>query len=235
MKDDDAEDTTDACTQSESTESDQRSGSGPRSGGVAPAAAAAFAFLILRIFAVSGYNWDTAFVVSTTIGLDDGLSLLFGSLMAGQLLVAVLLVFVLPLLLADLVWGPRGHRPVVVLSSALGLVTLVALTVSFYHWWLPLSTLAALGVLALIRRLPAPHPLRRASVAVMVRAVWVAGVAILLVAALTQTPWVPHEQIQTTDGTITGYVLSVDPGYLNVLTDEHEFVILLTSQVLSRK
>ncbi len=69
------------------------------------AAAWAFAFLILRIFAVSGYHWDTAFAVSTTLGLDDGLSLVFGSLMAGHLLVAVPLIFVLPLLLAAYLWG----------------------------------------------------------------------------------------------------------------------------------
>lgn len=61
-----------------------------------------------------------------------------------------------------------------------------------------------------------------------------ARVALLLVAALAQTPWVPAEQIETTDGTITGYVLSVDPGYLNVLTDEQEFVILISSDVRSR-
>lgn len=61
------------------------------------------------------------------------------------------------------------------------------------------------------------------------------GLATLLVAAFVQTPWVPQEQIETADGTITGYVLSVDPGYLNVLTDDYEFVILLSSDVLSRK
>lgn len=183
---------------------------------------------------MSGYKWDTAFAVSTTIGLDDGLSLLFGSLMAGHLLVAVLLVCVLPLLLASFLWGPRGRSPVVVLSTALGVVTLVALTVSFHSWWLPLTAVAALGTFALIRRLPPLHRLRRAAMAVMVRAVWVAGGAVLLVAALIQTPWVPREQIQTTEGTITGYVLSVDSGYLNVLTDDQEFVILLSGHVLSR-
>lgn len=31
-----------------------------------------FGFLILRIFAVSGYDWETAFVVSTTLSVDSG-------------------------------------------------------------------------------------------------------------------------------------------------------------------
>lgn len=52
------------------------------------AAVWAFGFLVLRACAVSGYHWDTAFAVSTTLGLDDGLALLFGSLMAGHLLTA---------------------------------------------------------------------------------------------------------------------------------------------------
>lgn len=59
--------------------------------------------------------------------------------------------------------------------------------------------------------------------------------AVLLVAAFVQTPWVAQEQVTTTSGTITGYVLSVDPGYLNVLTTAHEFVILNQSTVLSRQ
>lgn len=41
-----------------------------------------FAFLLLRVFAVSGYDGDTAFSVSTTLGLGDGLALVFGSHMA---------------------------------------------------------------------------------------------------------------------------------------------------------
>lgn len=210
-------------------------GRGGHAVAAAHVAAWGFAFLILRIFAVSGYDWNTAFAVSTTVGLDDGLALLFGSLTSGHLLTAVLLVAVLPIFIAAYLWGPRGHRPVVMLLATVGSVTLVALVVSFHSWWLPLATGAALGTLALIRRLSPQNRLRRAAAGAMVRVGWVAGVAVLLVAAFVQTPWVPREQIRTTDGTVTGYVLSVDAGYLNVLTDEHDFVILLSSRVLSRE
>ncbi len=220
----DAQSTTTASQ--ETDESPRRSTSA-----TAHAAAWVFVFLILRVFAVSGYDWDTAFLVSTTLGLDDGLSLLFGSLMAGRLLTAVLLVGVLPLLIGAYLWGPRAHRPVVMLLATLGLITLVALTVSFGSWWLPLATAAVLGMFALIRRQP---PQRRMWTAAMTRVGSVSAVAVLLVAALVQTPWVPRERIETTDGTVTGYVLSVDSGYLNVLTDDHEFVILVTGDVLSR-
>lgn len=201
----------------------------------AHAAAWGFVFLILRIFAVSGYEWHTAFAVSTTLGLDDGLALFFGSLMSGHLLTALLVVIVLPLLIAAYLWGPRGHRPVVMLLATVGVVTLVGLVVSFHSWWLPLAAGGVLGTLVLLRRLSPQNRLSRVAAGAMVRVGWVAGVAVLLVAGLVQTPWVPREQIKTTDGTTNGYVLSVDPGYLNVLTDEHDFVILLSSRVLSRE
>ena len=120
------------------------------------------------------------------------------------------------------------------LLATLGLVLLAALTVSFHSWWLPLATAALLGLFALIRRLPTQSRVRRASMAAMAKVGSVAGIGALLVAALVQTPWVPHEQIETKTSTVTGYVLSVDPGYLNVLTDEHKFVIVLSGDVLSR-
>lgn len=214
--------------------------SGPHRERIQPAHAAGFAaawvfgFLILRIFAVSGYDWNTAFVVSTTLRLDDGMSLLFGSLMAGQLLTAVLLLCVVPLLLAGSVWAPRAHRPVLLLLSALTMILMVALTVSSRFWWLPVAIAVAFGLATLTRRLHANNGLRRAVTIAVSSVGWVAPVALLLVAALVQTPWVPLEQIQTADGPISGYVLSVDSGYLNVLTDEQKFVILISSDVISR-
>ncbi|MEO7587101.1 MAG: hypothetical protein ABIS84_03640 [Arachnia sp.] len=205
------------------------------SGAAAGAAVWGVAFLILRIFAVSGYSWETAFLVSTTLSLNDGLSILFGSLMAGHLLVAILLVFVEPILVAALVWGSPGRRIVALLSATIGLVILVTLTASFRSWWLPLGGALVFAAILLIRRLPEEHIVRQVLTAVVLRATAVSGVAVLVLAAFLQTPWVPHEVIETTNGTVTGHVLSVDSGYLNVLTDDHEFVILLSNDVLSRK
>lgn len=193
------------------------------------------AFLTLRIFAVSGYDWDTAFLVSTTLGLNDGLALVFGSLIAEHVLTATLLIGVLPLLFAGYLWGPREHRAAVLLLSALSFVVLVALTSSFSSWWLPVGAAAVFGMIALIHTLPSQRPLRHALATAMARVGSVAAVGVLLLAALGQTPWVPHEVIETTDGTVSGYVLSVDPGFLNVLTDEREFMILLSGNVLSRQ
>lgn len=204
-------------------------------GGAAHLAAWGFAFLILRIFAVSGYDWDTAFLVSTTLGIDDGLALMFGSLMAGHLLTSIVLVVVVPLLIAAWLWGPPEHRPVLVLLTTVGVVTLLALTVSFRSRWLLPAMVGVLAAIAVTRWLLRESRLRGALIAALARASWVAGLAALVVAAFVTTPWVPQEVIETTDATITGHVLSVDSGYLNVLTDEQEFVIVLTRDVRSRE
>src|SRR5699024_3211955 len=50
----------------------------------APLTAWAVTFVLLRLFAVSGYDWDTAFSVSTTLELDDAAALIFGSLMGAM-------------------------------------------------------------------------------------------------------------------------------------------------------
>ena len=68
---------------------------------------------------------------------------------------------------------------------------------SFHRWWLPLAAAAVLGALAWIGRMSPNRRLNRISVAVIARVGWVGGLAMLLVAALTQTPWVPHETIET--------------------------------------
>lgn len=203
--------------------------------GAAQVAAWGFAFLLLRVFAVSGYDWDTAFLVSTTLGLDDGLALVFGSLMASYLLTAILLICVLPPLVAASVWGTGEHRRGTMLLAVLFLLVLGALTTSFNLWWLPVATSAVFVTLFLIRRLHPANRLRRFVSTALARVGLMTGLATLLVAAFVQTPWVPQEQIETPGGTITGYVLSVDPGYLNVLTEDYEFVILLSSDVISRK
>lgn len=203
--------------------------------GAAHIAAWGFAFLLLRIFAVSGYDWDTAFLVSTTIGLDDGLALLFGSLMADYVLTAVLLVCVLPLVIAASIWGSAERRRTRMMFATLGVVVLATLTASFALWWLPVGALSVLAAFALVRRLPPQNALRKTVGTAFAKVGLMIGLATLVVASFVQTPWVPKEEITTAEGTITAYVLSVDSGYLNAITEDQEFVIILNSDVIARK
>lgn len=203
--------------------------------GAAPLTAWAFAFVLLRIFAVSGYDWDTAFNVSTTLNISDGLNLIFGSLMGGHVLVEILLAILLPLLVADFLWSPWGRRPLVVLPGVVGAVILVAITVSYRNWWLLAAAAAVFGVFAVLHALPDGFPLRRALMLAMRRVGLVSGVGVLIAAAFITVPWVPEEHLQTTDGPLDAYVLSIDSGYLNLLTTDHEFLILQRDEVLSRE
>lgn len=191
--------------------------------------------MILRILAVSDYDWSTAFLVSTTLSLDDGVSLLFGSLMAGEHLTGVLLAIAVPLLLAATLWGARERRATLALLTSLGVALSVALLVSENFWW-PLTVGAVLfGVFAFARWFRPTQALPRGLHAVVSNVMWLVPVLALVLAALIPTPWLPAERIDTTEGTIHGYVLSVDSGYLNVLTDEHEFCIINTTDVVSRQ
>lgn len=74
--------------------------------------------------------------------------------MASHLLTAWLLAVVLPLLVATRLWGPGEHWPVVTLRATLASITLVALTVSFHSWWLPVAAGTVLAAFVLVRRLP---------------------------------------------------------------------------------
>lgn len=213
---------------------DTPTGARPLANAAAKAGAWGFVFVLLRVFAVSGYSWDTAFVISTTLTVTDGLALLLGSLLGEHLLTAALLAGLLPLLAADYLWEPGGRRPSLLLGLVLSMAMLLALTVSFDLWWLPVAVVAMLGVLALVRR-SAPQSLaNRVLIASLARVGVITAVGVLLVAAFGQTPWVPLEKIETTSGTVNGYVLSVDPGFLNVLTTDHRVKILISRNVLAR-
>ncbi|MEV7196439.1 hypothetical protein AB0N81_32265 [Streptomyces sp. NPDC093510] len=57
---------------------------------------AAFTFLLLRLFAVSGYDWHTAFAVLHTLDLDDTIGLVLGTVMADSFVSVLFLALLLP-------------------------------------------------------------------------------------------------------------------------------------------
>ncbi|MFI5803333.1 hypothetical protein [Streptomyces sp. NPDC051561] len=66
---------------------------------------AAFLFLLLRLFAVSGYQWHTAFAVLHTLDLEDSIGIVLGTVMADSTVAAVLLAVLLPAFLFRVVGG----------------------------------------------------------------------------------------------------------------------------------
>lgn len=95
-------------------------------------------------------------------------------------------------------------------------------------------TFVVRAALPLARDRPAAIRVRGVAASATARVGWIAAVAVLLAAILTQRPWVPLEKIETDDGAITRYILGVGSGYRNVLKGDHEFVIPVSSDVVSR-
>ncbi|WP_433547770.1 hypothetical protein ACQPZG_23900 [Streptomyces sp. CA-294286] len=65
----------------------------------------AFLFLLLRLFAVSDYQWHTAFAVLHTLDLEDSIGIVLGTVMADSVAAAVLLSVLLPAFLFRVLGG----------------------------------------------------------------------------------------------------------------------------------
>jgi hypothetical protein len=202
---------------------------------------AAILFVLLRLLAVSHYDWHTAFALLHTLDLDDAPGLFLGTFMADYRISSVLLVLALPFTVFYLAatWkkGKRGRSMVAPLLVVL--VVLIALLVShvstYHSWWLPPTVVVLSVLLVLLERAdrkslfngPLSFVLRRFGALVV-------GAA-LVVAAVVSTPWVPLERLETTSGTADYYVVEVSPGFLKVLgADDREFKILRDDEVRSR-
>ncbi|MFM9370726.1 hypothetical protein [Streptomyces sp. Da 82-17] len=217
-------------------------------------ATAAALFLILRLFAVSHYDWHTAFAVLHTIDLSDSVGLVLGTVMADSLASTVFLALLVPVAVLRLAvayhksrrtrQGAR-RRPLHVHHDLAGMVLLVialvavgAYTVSFHAWWLPPVVAAVCALyLGIGYGLRAGGRLRRAALW-STRHLGVLVLAALLVGAATvRTPWVPLERIELRGGeALRGYVMQAEPGFLKVLTArDREFLILPDSAVASRE
>jgi hypothetical protein len=196
-------------------------------------------FLLLRLFAVSNWDWHTAADVVESVDPDDAVSILFGTLVAIPTVTAALVAVLLPVAFFDLVRprraGPRWRWDRVMLVAAL-VVTCVALVKTFHDWWMPVAELAVSAVLVaewVLWR----HSRGRQVVRWVTHKIGAAAlVAFLVLAAVVQTPWTPEERIVTRNGVLDGYVLKVESGYLKVLTAaDRRFVIVNRSDVKSRR
>ncbi len=195
-------------------------------------------FLLLRLFAVVDYQWDVAFAVSETIGVDDVPSLLFGTMLAERLSNGVFIALLFPLAMghqARLGWIPRrdtsGNFAFIVILFML----LVSLWISFGQIWLPVvSFVLTASVLVLFYGpLDTPEKVLR----FLSSHIWRISLAIIFVlAALVRAPWVPLEEIELSDGSVMeGYVVATPSGYLKVLTEsDRELEILIAADVEER-
>lgn len=192
---------------------------------------AAVLFVLLRLLAVSYYDWHTTFALLHTLDLEDAPGLFLGTFMADQRISSVLLVLMVPL---TVFYAAATRSRTAPLLVTVLIAFLVAHVLTYHHWWVPVAAVVAavaLGVLAVrrrgVERGPEKFVLRRIG--------WIVGVVALVVAAVVATPWVPRERIETSGGVIEAYVVETSPGFLKVLVaEDREFRILRDDEVRSR-
>ncbi|MFJ3233750.1 hypothetical protein [Streptomyces sp. NPDC086787] len=217
--------------------------------------AAGFTFVALRLFAVSGYNWHTAFAVLHTLDVGDTVVLVLGTVMADSLASVLFLTVLVPVALLRMALerqkarqavdraraeGRPPERPDVIGSLLLliALVVVVAYLVTFHSWWLLLLIGVVCGlVYAIGHGVRAGGRVRRTTLWIS-RHLWALAVlTILLGAATLRTPWVPMERVELRNGKeLTGFVMATEPGFLKLLTEhDRELLIVRDEDVISRE
>ena len=207
--------------------------------GLSIGAGAAVLFLLLRLLAVADWDWNTATAIMAVTDVNDALTMFFGTLMGDAAFTGALVALLLPITLLKLVWPIRGTRTGVVdtsLTLALLIAAAVALSATYRYVWVPISAVVV-GLLVVAMRLFWRHGvLRRFTEFVFRRATLIAGIGLLAIAGLVETPWVPLEDVVTKTGTVHGYVLKAEPGFLTVLTEpDRQVRVLTTADVLDRR
>ncbi|MFE1594556.1 hypothetical protein [Nocardia sp. NPDC058705] len=196
-------------------------------------------FLLLRLFAVTDYDWNSAFSIAGTIGVDDVVAMVVGTMMASPVLGGVALALLLPtavihqLRLGRPSWTNAGNLTWLMTVS----LFTVALLWTYRLWWV-LGAAALIGLILYVlfrlgRRDPEgasfEHWFLRSSAVIVT-------CAAMTLAAIVQDPWVSLEHIQTKNGLIEGYVMENPPGFLKVLTEaDREIIIVDTADITGRE
>ncbi|GAA4401763.1 hypothetical protein GCM10023147_41690 [Tsukamurella soli] len=199
---------------------------------------AAVLFLLLRLLAVSDWNWRTASEIMAVTDIDGVATIILGTLMADSAYTAALVVMALPIAVLHLVWPIDKNRSVAdtVLVTAVLTASAISLIHTFTYWWLPVAAAVLAGVVV-AARLMWRHGRRREVVVFLFRRTrLIAGVLLLVLAGVLTTPWVPEEAITTDSGMVHGYVLEAEPGFLTVLTEpDRKIEVLPIATVRSRQ
>lgn len=195
--------------------------------------------VLLRLFAVAGWNWHRAAPIAETIDIGDVATIAVGTVFEQPILTGLVVMVAFPLMLDQLIWRTARDpdRRIVFSLLILGeLVVAIALVGSMHQWWLPLGAVFITGALV-VAELLGQHPLGRRLVHLTVRGLGVAAVASsLFLTATVSTPWTPRETITTNTGVIDGYVVETSPDFLKVIVrDRQEMIIVPSSDVVSRE
>lgn len=202
--------------------------------------AVAVLFLLLRLMAVSHWNWKTVFQIGDIINFNDAISIVFGTLFAEPMYTGFIIMLLLPLTVVRMILPVGAGRSQLDLAGGILLLVAIftcaiALVLTYGYWWLVAGS-CIIGLLVIAGRLLWQRGYGYAFISwILRRTAVLAGIGGLLLATVVTDPWMPLEHIETTSGTIEGYTLRVDSGYLNVLTEEErEVEIVMGEDVVSR-
>lgn len=202
-------------------------------------AAVVVLFLVLRILAVSHWNWSTVAAVADTFDFSDSFAIAFGTIAEQPWITGIFVAVLLPLALMRLVWPLPGHEHQIRISTVLAVVALgvvaFAMTVTYRNPWTLIGAAAFGAVLAPIRMFVHAGVLRRFALGAITQIALVAGIGILVLAAVDDHPWMSEERITTTHSVLNGWVLDEAPGFVHVLTADRDVIILPTSDVTDRE
>src|SRR5690625_6636942 len=67
-------------------------------------------FFLLRVLAVSQWNWHTAAEVAATVDFGDAASILLGTVFAEPVVTEILNIVLTPLIIVTLIWPPTKNR-----------------------------------------------------------------------------------------------------------------------------
>src|SRR5699024_9408400 len=87
--------------------------------------AVAVIFLLLRLMAVSHWNWQTVFQIGDLINFNDAISIVFGTPFAEPMYTGLVIMVLLPLTTLRVVWPMSSDRPPV--DLVVGILLLVAI------------------------------------------------------------------------------------------------------------
>ncbi|GHC85065.1 hypothetical protein GCM10007079_27620 [Nocardiopsis terrae] len=199
------------------------------------AAGAAFMFVLLRLMAVTHYDWRTAFGLADAIDFGDAVTVVVGTFLGAERITLWLMAFLVPLTAAGHLRHLReGNRSPGSLLVVVALAVVFASAVlSFSAWPALAAALAWFAFLVLVDL--RSGPVRRFFHRLVARVGILALAAVLLGAAVVDEVWVPEERIELGDEVVRAHVVQNGSQFLTVLTaDTREKRILLSREVTSR-
>ena len=197
------------------------------------------AVLFLRIMAVAGWKWETAAELADSFDFSDAVPIFFGTLLELPIVTGIAAAIILPLagyrLFLISRTAPVSRRILDWLIIALTVVLLFVLWHSYAMWWpAALAAATSLAVFLFVRFVHHGAVLNDLK-AISRRVGTLVLILLLVLAVFVRTPWNPREEIGINGEVVHGHVVETSPGFLKILTDDRELIIVLSGDVEYRK